>query len=140
MQTILPLTNNTAIKLTTARYFTPNGRSIQAKGITPDIVVEDPSNPSDGLRVREADLNRHLSGGKGGEQKAAPRPRPDAKKDEPARPRVEPIRLEPGQVFSREDFQLMQALNHLKGQPVQRELPVAAAAPVASTSAAAVSR
>jgi len=140
VQTILPLTNNTAIKLTTARYFTPNGRSIQAKGITPDIVVEDPSNPSDGLRVREADLNRHLSGGKGGEQKAAPRPRPDAKKDEPARPRVEPIRLEPGQVFSREDFQLMQALNHLKGQPVQRELPVAAAAPVASTSAAAVSR
>jgi carboxyl-terminal processing protease len=139
VQTILPLTNNTAIKLTTARYFTPNGRSIQAKGITPDIVVEDPSNPSDGLRVREADLNRHLSGGKGGEPKAAPRPRPDAKKDEPARPRVEPIRLEPGQVFSREDFQLMQALNHLKGQPVQRELPVAAA-PVASTSAAAVAR
>jgi len=77
-----------------------------------------------------------LSDGKGGEPKAAPRPRPDAKKDEPARPRVEPIRLEPGQVFSREDFQLMQALNHLKGQPVQRELPVAAAAPAATTAAA----
>ena len=41
VQTILPLGNNTAIKLTTARYFTPNGRSIQAKGITPDIVVEE---------------------------------------------------------------------------------------------------
>ena len=41
VQTILPLGNNTAIKLTTARYYTPNGRSIQAKGITPDIVVEE---------------------------------------------------------------------------------------------------
>ena len=41
VQTILPLGNGTAIKLTTARYYTPNGRSIQAKGITPDIVVED---------------------------------------------------------------------------------------------------
>ena len=127
VQTILPLANSTAIKLTTARYFTPNGRSIQAKGITPDIVVEDPSNPSDALRVREADLDRHLSDGKGGDSKSAPRPRVEPKKDEPARPRVEPIKLEPGQVFSREDFQLMQALNHLKGQPVLRELPVAAA-------------
>src|SRR5918911_1067846 len=41
VQTILPLGNNTAIKLTTARYYTPNGRSIQAKGITPDIPLED---------------------------------------------------------------------------------------------------
>jgi carboxyl-terminal processing protease len=42
VQTVLPLSNNAAIKLTTARYFTPSGRSIQAKGITPDIVVEEP--------------------------------------------------------------------------------------------------
>jgi carboxyl-terminal processing protease len=41
VQTILPLTNNTAIKLTTARYYTPSGRSIQAKGITPDFLVEE---------------------------------------------------------------------------------------------------
>ena len=41
VQTILPLGNNTAIKLTTARYYTPNGRSIQAKGIVPDILVEE---------------------------------------------------------------------------------------------------
>ena len=40
-QSVLPLPGNTAIKLTTARYFTPSGRSIQAKGITPDIVVEE---------------------------------------------------------------------------------------------------
>ena len=41
VQSILPMMNGTAIKLTTARYFTPNGRSIQAKGIEPDIIVED---------------------------------------------------------------------------------------------------
>ncbi len=139
VQTILPLTNNTAIKLTTARYFTPSGRSIQAKGITPDVVVEDPSNPSDNQRVREADLDRHLSDGKGGGAKQGGKPRVEQKKDEPARPRVEPIKLEPGQVFSKEDFQLMQALNHLKGQPVLRDLPVradAAGTAAASTAAA----
>jgi len=43
VQTVLPLGNNTAIKLTTARYYTPGGRSIQAKGIVPDILVEDPA-------------------------------------------------------------------------------------------------
>src|SRR5499426_2473080 len=59
VQTILPLGNNTAIKLTTARYYTPSGRSIQAKGITPDIVVEDPTTPTAG-RLREADLEKHL--------------------------------------------------------------------------------
>ena len=52
VQTILPLGNNTAIKLTTARYYTPSGRSIQAKGITPDIVVEDPTTPTSGQAAR----------------------------------------------------------------------------------------
>jgi carboxyl-terminal processing protease len=58
VQTILPLANNTAIKLTTARYYTPNGRSIQAKGIVPDIVVEESANGTSSRRVREADLGR----------------------------------------------------------------------------------
>jgi carboxyl-terminal processing protease len=63
VQTILPLGNNTAVKLTTARYFTPNGRSIQAKGIVPDFIVpEDPAlSPDDGIGIREADLEHHLS-------------------------------------------------------------------------------
>lgn len=61
VQTILPLSNSTAIKLTTARYYTPNGQSIQAKGITPDILDEETGdNPR---LLREADLNRHLSNG-----------------------------------------------------------------------------
>ncbi|MDE1942660.1 MAG: S41 family peptidase [Betaproteobacteria bacterium] len=62
VQTILPLSNNTALKLTTARYFTPSGRSIQAKGIEPDVVVpEDPDMVDASLGIREADLEGHLS-------------------------------------------------------------------------------
>jgi len=59
VQTILPLPNNQAVKLTTARYYTPNGRSIQAKGITPDIVVEDAADQK--VLLREADLQHHLT-------------------------------------------------------------------------------
>ena len=58
VQSILPMNNGTAIKLTTARYFTPNGRSIQAKGINPDIIVEDGFN---GFMSSEADLTNRLS-------------------------------------------------------------------------------
>src|SRR5258707_3618282 len=59
VQTILPLPNNQAVKLTTARYYTPGGRSIQAKGISPDIVVEDAADQR--VLLREADLQHHLS-------------------------------------------------------------------------------
>src|SRR5213075_455353 len=79
VQTIMPLGNNTAIKLTTARYYTPNGRSIQALGITPDVVVEDPSDTA--TLVREADLQRHLENGKAEAKK-------DAEKGKEAAPRV----------------------------------------------------
>ena len=58
VQTIMPLGGNTAIKLTTARYYTPSGRSIQVKGITPDVVVEEPGESH--ARLREVDLQRHL--------------------------------------------------------------------------------
>jgi len=61
VQTVLPLRNGAGIKLTTARYYTPSGRSIQAEGIRPDIVVEpmEVVESQDG-RIREADLDRHL--------------------------------------------------------------------------------
>ena len=63
VQTVLPLPGNTAIKLTTARYYTPNGRSIQAKGIEPDIEIEEvPGAKKNGL-LREADLDGHLTNG-----------------------------------------------------------------------------
>jgi carboxyl-terminal processing protease len=121
VQTILPIGNGTAIKLTTARYFTPNGRSIQAKGIEPDIVVEDPNLPSEdeGMGIREADLDKHLSNPNGGESAPvvttpsesikAPKPGKDKDKD------VKPLTLEPGEIVSKNDFQVNQALNLLKG-------------------------
>ena len=120
VQTILPLGNDTAIKLTTARYFTPAGRSIQAKGIEPDIRVEDPDNPSDeDFNVREADLAKHLENGQDTENKPAepvkvPEKDKDGSKDKGGKkPEAKP--LEPGEVVSRNDYQVNQALNLLKG-------------------------
>ena len=62
VQTILPITSRTAIKITTARYYTPNGRSIQAKGITPDIIVKnlELTDPKENIMMKESDLKGHL--------------------------------------------------------------------------------
>jgi carboxyl-terminal processing protease len=68
VQTIIPLSDNSGLRLTTARYFTPSGRSIQAKGITPDILAEKveiaatPEKKSDGMHIREKDLENHFEG------------------------------------------------------------------------------
>jgi len=122
VQTILPIGNGTAIKLTTARYFTPNGRSIQAKGIEPDIVVEDPSVPSEDeiMDIREADLDKHLSNPNGGESTPESKPSESIKAlpaDKPGKngKDVKPHSLEPGEIVSKNDFQVNQALNLLKG-------------------------
>jgi carboxyl-terminal processing protease len=123
VQTIMPLGNNTAIKLTTARYYTPGGRSIQALGITPDIIVEDPSDTA--TRVREADLQRHLENGKAEAKK-------EAEKGKEAAPRVRtvpapsPAEMKPTEFGSKEDFQLSQALAFLKGEPVKSQAPTVA--------------
>ncbi|WP_227819975.1 S41 family peptidase [Marinobacterium aestuarii] len=67
VQTILPLTSDRAVKLTTARYFTPNGRSIQAQGIVPDIRVDEAEvrNLDNAEGVKESDLSGHLENGNG---------------------------------------------------------------------------
>ena len=126
VQTIMPLGNSTAIKLTTARYYTPSGRSIQAKGITPDIIVEEPG-ANTTARLREADLTRHLINPKDKEAaekeaaEAAERAAAAAKRQNantPDDPSRKPIEL-----GSKEDFQLQQALNHLKGAPVVGQPP-----------------
>jgi carboxyl-terminal processing protease len=118
VQTIMPLGNNTAIKLTTARYYTPGGRSIQALGIKPDIMVEDPTDTL--TRVREADLTRHLSNGKAEEKKepTAPRVKPQ--------PGVSAAEMKPVELGSKDDFQLQQAIAHLKGEPVKAVSPTVA--------------
>ncbi|MFZ5523528.1 MAG: S41 family peptidase [Pseudomonadota bacterium] len=115
VQTILPLGNNTAIKLTTARYYTPGGRSIQAKGIEPDILVEDPAfGNDDGIfHLREADLDKHLindkpSDGKPGSIGKNTLTAPKSNGGETAKPA-------PAEFGSKSDYQLNQALNLLKG-------------------------
>ncbi len=113
VQTILPLGNNTAIKLTTARYYTPSGRSIQAKGIVPDIVVEDPATAAldNAFRLREADLDRHLSNGQGEDKGEAPA---KPSKGQPKGKDEEGGKAEIAEFGSKNDYQLNQALNVLK--------------------------
>jgi len=109
VQTIVPISNGAALKITTARYYTPNGRSIQASGIEPDIITEEArltkSETAD--RLKEADLARHLENG-----------------DEPLKKKAEPKKednqndkknAETGKAPTVEDYQLQEALNLLKG-------------------------
>ena len=127
VQTVLPLPGKTAIKLTTARYFTPSGRSIQAKGIVPDIVVEESANGSSSTRLREADLENHLENNK--EKDAATPVKPQSKA--PAKPKSSPGKdegdepLEPTsrELASKKDYQLNQALNLLKGLQIMQNKP-----------------
>jgi carboxyl-terminal processing protease len=78
VQTILPLDESSALRLTTARYYTPSGRSIQATGIVPDIVLEQTpvlakaEKPGAGVLLREANLPRHLERPKAKERDATP--------------------------------------------------------------------
>jgi carboxyl-terminal processing protease len=115
---------NAALKLTTSRYYTPSGRSIQAKGIVPDVMVDETAegNLFAALRTREADLEKHLSNGQGGEEKGGVKLE---KAREAARLRLEEELKKPAserrlpEYGSDKDFQLKQALNLLKGQTVQ---------------------
>jgi carboxyl-terminal processing protease len=120
VQTIMPLGNNTAIKLTTARYYTPGGRSIQALGIKPDVMVEDPTDTM--TRVREADLTRHLNNSQTPEEKKA-----SPARAKPAAPAAAPADAKPTELGSKEDFQLQQAIAFLKGEPVKAVSPTVAA-------------
>jgi carboxyl-terminal processing protease len=122
VQTVRPLGPDTGLKLTTARYYTPSGKSIQAKGIVPDVMVDETEegNIFSALRTREADLEKHLASGQGAEIKDAAREkaREDARKkaeDEARKPAADRKIPEFG---SDKDFQLVQALNQLKGRPV----------------------
>ena len=122
VQTVRPLGPDTGLKLTTARYYTPSGRSIQAKGIVPDVMVDETAdgNLFAALRTREADLEHHLNSGQGAEVKDAARDkaREEAlkKAEEEAKKPVADRKLP--EYGSDKDFQLVQALNQLKGRPV----------------------
>jgi carboxyl-terminal processing protease len=111
VQTILPMADEAAVKLTTARYFTPSGRSIQASGITPDIIidkltVERVEEDGNGI-VKEADLSGHL-------ENTQPDEETDAEVAEDEKPQTEKRRL------SITDYELYEALNILKGMSLSR--------------------
>ncbi len=104
VQNVLPLNDGRAIKLTTARYFTPNGRSIQAEGIHPDIVVERAEIQRQDRQqsgIKEADLSGHLSQGATAATAGSP-----TKQEEKIK-----------------DYQLIEALNLLKGLAILSKLP-----------------
>lgn len=105
VQTVLPLNNDRALKLTTALYYTPNGRSIQAQGIEPDIRVTRAKLTREQAAegIREADLAGHLGNGNGGAE----------------RPTTAPIVSDSPRPQD-EDYQLGQALNLLKGLNLTR--------------------
>lgn len=127
VQTILPLQNDSAIKITTARYFTPSGRSIQAEGIVPDIAVEpvkisklDPSEVGEG--VHEADLKGRLDNPNAKPGDAAKDAKPAAKDGKDAKPKegaaADP-KDDPSQLVVN-DYELYEALNLLKGLSIAR--------------------
>lgn len=119
VQTVRPLGPDTALKITTARYYTPSGRSIQAKGIVPDVLIDDTleGSPYAVLRTREADLDKHLNSGQGSEIKDPEREKARElaiqKLEEESKKPVADRR--PPEYGSDNDFQLQQALNKLKG-------------------------
>ncbi len=102
VQTILPMNNKSALKLTTARYFTPSGRSIQAEGITPDIVIDKlkvSARQTQGRAVKEANLSGHLKNPENGDDGAG--------KNETNEEDETPL--------AERDYELFEALNMLKG-------------------------
>jgi carboxyl-terminal processing protease len=109
VQTIVPISNGAALKITTARYYTPNGRSIQAAGIEPDIITEEArltkSETAD--RLKEADLVRHLENGVDPVKKKEESKKDDGQNDKK--------KDETGKSPTVEDYQLQEALNLLKG-------------------------
>ncbi|MEK8027723.1 S41 family peptidase [Pseudaquabacterium rugosum] len=122
VQTVRPLSADTALKITTARYYTPSGRSIQAKGIVPDLWIDETAegNVFAALRTREADLEKHLANGPEAKDEAREKAREEARK------KLEELTAKAGKegpkplpdFGSAEDWPLIQALNQLKGKPV----------------------
>jgi carboxyl-terminal processing protease len=105
VQTVIPLDQTSALKLTTALYYTPLGRSIQAKGIVPDVLVKDlkvTENEKEIGNIKEADLSRHLANG-------------NAKKEIQPEKKLAIPDLNPTQELATTDYQLSEALNILKG-------------------------
>jgi carboxyl-terminal processing protease len=112
VQTILPLNDDHAIKLTTARYYTPNGRSIQAQGIVPDIVVKPGTLPQENGNpyYSEADLAGHLTNGNGEDAETSVKPATETQDEEAEDTQTRADLLS--------DYQLYQAVMMLNGMRI----------------------
>ena len=121
VQTIIPLSDESGLRLTTARYYTPSGRSIQAKGITPDIVVEQlemPKQPTkrESLFIREKDLENHFENADDGKKPDGKKERPkeqDPEQTAEASKGIDPLKV---------DYQLVRALDLLKGWEILKKI------------------
>ncbi|HWR58329.1 MAG TPA: S41 family peptidase, partial [Thermodesulfovibrionales bacterium] len=109
VQSVIPLSDGSGLRLTTARYYTPKGTSIQSTGITPDIVskIEAKNGVKEHAVIREKDLDRHLK---------------NEKEEEKAKPEHEKVPLE---VSEKDDVQLQRAIDLLKTWRVFKDLPKA---------------
>jgi carboxyl-terminal processing protease len=115
VQTILPMSNQAAVKLTTARYYTPSGRSIQASGITPDIIIEKLKvskieDDGNGV-VKEENLNRHL-------ENSSIQDEPITTIDPDLEGQEETVEMP----LSTSDYELYEALNVLRGIVLSQKL------------------
>ena len=121
VQTLRQLSPDTAVKITTARYYTPKGRSIQATGIVPDMAVDESAEGAglNALRVREADLDHHLQNDSTGASVKMLKTRQRDELEEEQQALAMLKNHKPTEYGSKDDFQLAQALNHFKGLPVQ---------------------
>ncbi|MBV8260188.1 MAG: peptidase S41, partial [Paraburkholderia sp.] len=156
VQTVRPMTADTALRLTTAYYYTPSGRSIQNKGIRPDIAVDQYSDgdPDDALVTREVDYQNHLANTQDPDEKKEQEVREQERMDmlrqlEEQNDKKTPDQRQkdrerkPVEFGSTDDFMLQQALNKLQGKPVaeskspmerrlaQQKPPTSASAPIA---------
>ncbi len=111
VQTIIPLSDDSGLRLTTARYFTPNGTSIQARGITPDIVVHpmEVKEIKESEHLREKDLRHHFA-----TEPPAEEPAPQVKEQEHPKFKLDQA--------TRQDYQLMRALDLLQGLQIFQQL------------------
>jgi carboxyl-terminal processing protease len=117
VQSVVPLSEESGLKLTTALYYTPNGTSIQVTGVQPDVVVDDTAQGNLFRLPREVDLKRHLV---------------NSKVDETTEEEQPDLGMSPEfkmfEFGGDDDFQLQQALNHLAGRPVIKNDPAKVAA------------
>lgn len=122
VQTIIPLSDDSGLRLTTARYYTPSGRSIQAKGITPDIIVEQLELPKqspkrESMFIREKDLENHFENTDEGKK-------PEEKKEQPKDKETSKDAPEAGKATDqlKSDYQLIRALDLLKGWDILKRM------------------